>query len=201
MKFIAIKEGNRHVKRTNNWVKWTGIEITRLKQLVDDGMTVTEIAADLGRSFGGVSDKKRRLGLCTQLPKLSWSDPKLLAEIIKFKMAGWLQADIAKVYDVSEMSITHMLCENGFGGFLRNSPTEQHRWSEFELHGLRKYLRKGYSFERICTYFPRRTSGAVRYRIWKMTRYWLSPEQLAERERARRKFLHLPEIFEGENRS
>ena len=31
-----------------------------------------------------------------------------------------------------------------------------------------------------------------------MTRYWLSPEQLAEREQARRRFLHLPEIFEGE---
>ena len=31
----------------------------------------------------------------------------------------------------------------------------------------------------------------------KKTRYWLSPEQLAERERARRRLLHLPEIFEG----
>ena len=181
-------------------MKWTGIEITRLNNLVDKGRTNAEIAADLGRSRSSVADKKLRLGLAVPR-KLSWSDPKLLAGIIKFKMAGWLQADIAKVYGVGEVSISHVLCENGFGGILRNrqSPAEPLRqWSEFELHGLRKYLRKGYSFERICTYFPRRSPGAVRYRIWKMTRYWLSPEQLAEREQARRRFLHLPEIFEGE---
>ena len=138
-------------------MKWTGIEITRLKNLVDEGRTNAEIAADLGRSFLAVLDKKRRLGLCTQQQKLAWNDPKLLAEIIKFKMAGWRQADIAKAYDVSEMSITHVLCRNGFGGFLRIAPKKLRKWSEFELAGLRRYVKKGYSFERICSHFPRRT--------------------------------------------
>ena len=181
-------------KRTNAWIRWTNIEIARLKQLVDDGnLTTAEIAADLGRPVAGVTDKKLRLGLCTQHRKLSWSDPRLLAEIIKFKMLGWRHADIAKAYDVHEMCISHMLRRHGFGGFRRATSTEHRRWSEFELAGLRKYVKKDYSFERICAYFPRRTPEAVKYRIWQMTRFWLSPEQLAEREQARRRFLHLPE--------
>ena len=195
MKFIAIKEGNRHVKRTNNWVKWTGIEITRLKQLVDEGKTIAEIAADLDRAVSGVSDKKRRLGLCTPR-KLSTYCPKTLAEILKFKMAGWNLKEIAKAYGSSESRISGILCANGFKHFLWARPqyTQPFRpWSELELHRLRQSLRKGYSLDRICTYFPFRSRGAIRKRARKITRYWLSPEQLAERERARRRFLHLPE--------
>ena len=181
-------------KRTNSWIKWTNTEIARLKQLVDDGnLKTAEIAADLGRSAASISDKKLRLGLCTQHRKFSWSDPGLLAEIIKFKMVGWRHADIAKVYGVHEMCISHMLRRNGFNRFLSVRPTQLRKWSEFELAGLRRDIKKGYSFERICAHLPRRTPEAVKYRIWQMTRYWLSPEQLAEREQARRRFLHLPE--------
>ena len=54
------------------------------------------------------------------------------------------------------------------------------------------------SGDRICTYFSCRSSGAIHNIAWKITRYWLSAEQMAERERDRCRFLHLPAIFEGE---
>ena len=191
------------MKRTNNWVKWTDIEIARLRQLVDEGKAIAEIAADLGRAVSGVADKKRRLGLCTPR-RFSTYCPKTLAEIIKFKMAGWNLEEIAKVHGLNQSRISGILCANGFKHFLWARPqrTQPFRpWSELDLHRLRQSLRKGDNLDRICTLFPFRSRGAIRKRAWKMTRYWLSPEQLAERERARRIFLHLPEIFEGENRS
>ena len=182
-------------KRTNSWIKWTDTEIARLKQLVDDGnLTIPEIAADLGRAVSGVADKKRRLGLCTPR-KFSTYCPKVLAGIIKFKMAGWNLTEIAKVYGVGEPRISGILCANGFKHFLCARPqrTQPFRpWSEFELAGLRRDIKKGYSFERICAQRPHRAPTAIRKRARKMTRYWLSPEQRAEREQARRRFLHLP---------
>ena len=188
-------------KRTNSWIKWTHTEIARLKQLVDDGnLTIAEIAADLGRAIRGVSDKKRRLGL--SIPRrFSTSCPKTLAGIIKFKMAGWNIAEIAKVHGVNPSRISVILCANGFKGFLWARPqrTEPFRpWSEFELAGLRRDIKKGYSFEHICAQRLHRTPAAIRKRARQMTRYWLSPEQRAERDQARRRFLHLPEDTEQE---
>ena len=183
-------------KRTNAWIRWTHTEIARLKQLVNDGnLTITEIAADLGRAVAGVSDKKRKLGLCTPR-KLATYCPKTLAGIIKFKMAGWNITEIGKVHGVEQSRISGILCANGFKGFLwvRPQRTQPHRpWSEFELAGLRRDIKKGYSFERLCAQRPHRTPAAIRKRARQMTRYWLSPEQQAEREQARRRFLHLPE--------
>ena len=183
-------------KRTNYWIRWTNTEIARLKQLVDDGnLTTTEIAADLDRAVRGVTDKKRRLGLCTPR-KYSTSCPKTLAGIIKFKMAGWNLAEIAKAHGLDPSGISKILCVNGFKHFRWATPQYTHpfrHWSEFELAGLRRDIKKGYSFERICAQRPHRAPTAIRHRIWQMTRYWLSPEQSAEREQARRRFLHLPE--------
>ncbi len=187
-------------RRTNSWIKWTDIEIARLRQLVDDGnLTIPEIAADLGRAVSGVADKKRRLGL-SKPRKFSTYCPKTLAEIIKFKMAGWNLKEIAKVHGLSESRISGILCANGFKHFLWARPqcTQPFRpWSELELHRLRQCLRKGDSLDYICAFFPFRSRSAIRKRIWKITRYWLSPEQLAEREQARRRFLHLPEDTTG----
>ena len=183
-------------KRTNAWIRWTDTEVARLKQLVDDGnLTIAEIAADLGRAVRGVSDKKKQLGLCTPR-KYSTYCPKTLAGIIKFKMAGWNIVEIAKVYGVNPSRISGILCASGFKGFLWARPQriQPHRpWSEFELAGLRRDIKKGYSLKRICAQRLHRTPGGIRKRARKMTRYWLSPEQLAEREQARRRFLHLPE--------
>ena len=169
-------------RRTNSWIKWTNTEIARLKQLVDDGnLKIAEIAADLGRAVSGVTDMKRRLGLCTPR-KSSTYCPKTLAGIIKFKMAGWNLKEIAKVHGLSESRISGILCANGFKHFLWATPqyTQPFRpWSEFELAGLRRDIKKGYSFERICAQRPHRAPTAIRHRIWQMTRYWLSPEQLS----------------------
>ena len=166
-------------KRTNSWIKWTHTEITRLKQLVDDGnLTIAEIAADLGRAVAGVSDKKRKLGLCTPR-RFSTSCPKTLAGIIKFKMAGWNLVEIAKVHGVNPSRISGILCANGFKGFLWARPQRAELlrpWSELEVRRLRQSISNGDSFRHICTLFPFRSRGAIRKKMWRMTHFWLSPQ-------------------------
>ena len=54
-------------------------------------------------------------------------------------------------------------------------------WSEWELHRLRRYCKRNYPLDRIATYFPNRTRREVQERIWRMTRYWMTPEQQEER--------------------
>ena len=166
---------------------WTDAEITQLKRLVNERKTIAQMAAILGRPAPGVRDKKNRLGLCIP-PKLSSDCPKTLAQIIKFKMAGWHTHEVAKVFGSSTPSISRILCDNGFKGVFRaarQKETACDKWSEWDLIKLRRYCKKGYGIERICTYFRYRTRAAIRLRIWEMTRYWMTPEQQEERRLAK----------------
>ena len=62
-------------------------------------------------------------------------------------------------------------------------------WSEWELHRLRRYCKRNYPLDRIAIYFPNRTRRDVQQRIWKMTRFWQSPEERAIRKRYREKWM------------
>ena len=177
------------MKCAKAWVKWTPIEDTVLKHLVSERKKVSEIAKILDRSVYSVNNRKNTLGLQKphQFPEIT---PLCVAEIVKFKMAGWRHVDIAEVHGVSIAEISRILCENGMKGMLRASLKHQHPyrpWSELGAHRLREYLKKDYSFERICMHFPHRTPCAIRLKIWKITRYWLTPEQKEERRRAKEK--------------
>ena len=68
--------------------KWTEAEITQLKQLVDERKTVNQIAIIMGKTPTSINTTKIRYGIRKPMP-LSHKNPLHLAEIMKFKMAGW----------------------------------------------------------------------------------------------------------------
>ena len=163
--------------------EWTEADITQLKRLVNERKTAKEIGRILGRTHRAIDRRKRDMGLYKPM-MLSPHNPLHVAEVIKFKMAGWTLSEIAAIYKCSPQHVSRVLTLNGMVGFIRNPANPQRPytyWTEYELHRLRKYCKKGYGLERICTYFPNRSHKAVRMRIFKMTRYWMTPEQQEER--------------------
>ena len=163
--------------------EWTEADITQLKRLVNERKTAKEIGRILGRTHRSIDRRKRDMGIYKPM-MLSPHNPLHVAEVIKFKMAGWTLSEIAAIYKCSPQHVSRVLTLNGMVGFIRNPANPQRPytyWTEYELHRLRKYCKKGYGLERICTYFPNRSHKAVRMRIFKMTRYWMTPEQQEER--------------------
>ena len=169
------------------WRKWTESERIQLKQLVKERKSAQAISDIMGRSLAAVVNAKKRLGLHKPMT-LSPNEHLHIAEIIKFKMAGWNLEQIGKVYGLTESHVSSILVKNGL---LWKRGKLHQLWSEYELHRLRKYCKKGYNLNRICTYFPNHSRKAVRARIDKMTRYWFTPEEKAERKRLRKKEMEL----------
>ena len=172
--------------------RWTDSEKARLKQLVADRKDSHEIARILKRSQVAVQMAKVRYGYYS--PALfSPDNPLHLAEVIKFKMAGWSLERIAEVYGCSQAHISDLLTKNGFRYFARSkrkSATSQ-RWHEFDEALLRRLLKRRLSLERIRTHFPNRTPHAVRMKSEKMTRHWITPAEQAERKELRDKQLRV----------
>ena len=81
-------------------ILWTDLERKHLTQLVHEGKTNRQIAEILERSLKSITGQRRRLRLITKPHKLNHRDPKLIAQLIKFRMAGWQSKDIAKLFDV-----------------------------------------------------------------------------------------------------
>ena len=179
-------------KGRTTWVAWTDTEIQRLEQLVSEGRTASEIAKVLGRTYASITSRKEILGLKT--PKRFQRDcPKAVAELVKFKMAGWNLEQIGKVVELHHSDISKILCGNGF----RNLPRVSRRlsayrhWDEIEVATLRKMLVKGISLEQIYLKMPYRTPDAIRAKAHKITRYWISVEEQAKLRRMKRKQLRV----------
>ena len=176
--------------------RWTPLEIDQLLQATADGKTAKEIGVMLGRTHKSVKLKRQRLGVKIS-PKVA-NTPLRLAELIKFRMAGWTLKKIAKVYDVQESRICSILCQNGFKGFLTQKGGNSFStfWTEIELHRLRKlcgYFHENGGFskhrwEQIARHFPNRTTQAVEAKGIRMKRYWRSPEEIRERQYLRAKY-------------
>ncbi len=181
----------RHAK---TWTQWTAAEDNTLRKLVAEGKTAADIAKVLtNRTIYAIHNRRGILGIHRPY-KLSPRNPLRIAEVIKFKMAGWTHAEIAKVYCVSPAEVSSVLCSNGMQKFLwirRKHDKPRRYWSETEVALLRKYLKKGYSLQQICSKFPARSPNSVRSKVIRITRYWLTPEQLAEREQLNRKCLRV----------
>ena len=168
---------------------WTEAEITQLKQLVKERKPVREIVHIMGRSYGAVNNAKTRNGIYKPMT-LSRHNPLHVAEVIKFKMAGWTLEQIGEVFGFTIAHVSQVLRDNGMVRFMwiYNQGEKPYRiWSEYELHRLRKYCKKGYSLDRICTYFPNRSRKAIECRIQKMTRFWFTPAQKEARRLAKEK--------------
>lgn len=173
--------------------RWTEIEINQMTQMVEQGKTKVEIAKVLDRSYASTKIKSLELGLKSDC--LDTSDPILIAQLVKFRLAGWSCAKIGLAFGKTQGSISRALSVNGFKRVFKSVKYKYRstgvKWNELDTHLLRKYCRKGYSLDRICAYFPGRTRIAVREKIRKVTQYWLSAEEQAERLRLRKKRLRV----------
>ena len=172
------------------WKKWTPKEDARLKSLVGEGKPVREIAKILQRTEYSVNNRMGVLRIYKHR-KFTSRNPVLVAELIKFRMLGWKVDDIARVYGVRATNVSRILCRKGFKGKWTKPQPKNHTnyryWSEVELALLRKLLKKKYSTERIHREMPHRSLRVVQYQARKMTQYWLSDEEQAERKRLRKK--------------
>ena len=85
-------------KHAKTWTQWTAIEDNTLRKLVAEGKTASEIAKVLtNRTIYAIQNRRGILGIHRPY-KLSTRTPQYIAEVIKFKMAGWTHAEIAEVY-------------------------------------------------------------------------------------------------------
>ena len=136
--------------------RWSETEKARLKQLVSDRVGPKEIARILKRTKSSVETAKARYGYYRPI-LLSPDNPLHLAEIIKFKMAGWSLERIAEVYGCSQAHISDLLTKNGFRYFARSKREKRDftdDGSEFDEALLRRLLKRRLSLERISNTFP-----------------------------------------------
>ena len=186
----SIYNQKKQLKICNSFKRneWTQAEITRLEKLVNSRMPVKQIARIMGKTTASINSRKSRINL-KKPPKLSPKVPLHLAEIIKFKMAGWKLKEIAAVYDCTVSLVSSILCDNGFIGFMRGGReyrTETYqRWDEIDLARMRRACKRGYTLDEICALFPYRSLKAVRERINQMTRYWYRRYTLNAQAKAR----------------
>ena len=155
-----MKQGTR--KR-----RWTAAEDERLKRLVAEGKTAAEIGRCLHRREKSVSCRKGRLGLhrSASTYEFSYQNPTLLAELIKFKMAGWKHKEIADVFGKDVGQISRILIKNGFRGFMsqRKDWKETYRcWTEIEVSRLKVYLRQGMGYAEIQAKLSHRSISSIR---------------------------------------
>ena len=157
--------------------KWTLGEDLELKRYVSIGCyTAAEIAEKLRRSKGAVDARKHKLGLAEI--KFSAKDPATVAQILKFRLAGWTQREIGKVFGVSPAYISIVLCENGFRHFCKIRPQQmlyRNSWTDTELSLLRKCLAQGKTTVEIqAEELPHRSLHAIS-RIRSKVKRWVPP--------------------------
>ena len=182
-------------------IRWTSLEIKRLTQLVHEGKANRQIAEILERSLNSIVGQRRRLRLITKPHKLNHRDPKLIAQVIKFRMAGWQSKEVAEIFGVKRHSIAKITQRAGLSKrlpFKRPFKKQWLQWTDIEMARLRKlcghFHMLGFKEEhhtQIARHFPNRTRSAVRQRANAMMRYWITPEQIRERQRARKKQLRV----------
>ena len=153
--------------------KWTPGEDLELKRYFTLGYTSAEIAEKLRRSKSAVDARKNKLGLADI--KLSAKNPADVAQILKFRLAGWTQEKIGKVFGVTHAHISFILCGNGFRNFCKTYPKHKrckNTWTDSELSLLRKCLAQGYTTVEIqAKGLPHRSCDAINRKRSEMKRW------------------------------
>ena len=160
------------VKNRKEWTHGEDLELKRYVSL--GGYTSAEIAEKLGRSKGSVDARKHKLGLADI--KVSAKDPATVAQVLKFRLAGWTQEKIGKVFGVTHAHISLILCGNGFRNFCKTYPPKRKRyknsWTDSELSLLRKYIAQGYTTVEIqAKGLPHRSCDAINRKRSEMKRW------------------------------
>ena len=179
--------------------EWTDEDVIYLQELVIARRPVKHIARILGRTYFSVQAKKSAMNF-KKPAILSAKNPSNVAEIVKFRMAGWKLREIARIFRCDVVLILGILKSSGFDRFIkanRQFETEKYRrWDEIDLALMRKYCKKGYSFDFLCAQFPDRSVTAVRYRIQRMTRYWSPKYNIESKPKPKIRFNQLTEDSE-----
>ena len=98
--------------------KWTPAEDLELQRYFAFGCyTSAEIAEKLGRKKSAVDARKHKLGLTRT--KVSAKNPSDVAQILKFRMAGWTQKEIGGVFGVTHAYISEILRQEWVRSFLQ----------------------------------------------------------------------------------
>jgi len=189
----AIMHRRKKVLGIDIRVRWTEEEDAHLaKLLTDTDKTLAEIGNLLNRSEEAVGRRKERLGLMHPRGKLCKNAPADIAQLVKFKLAGWTHQAIAEVFQTHPSYISNLLTANGFMYFSSISQNAQKRyseWTELEVHRLRECLKRGVLLQHIYFAFPHRSKNAIHFKIKQITRHWSSPAEQAERKRLREKHM------------
>ncbi len=176
--------------------KWSPAEDLELRRYIEFGYyTSAEIAQKLQRTKSAVDARKNKLGITTT--KISAKDPATLAQILKFRMAGWTQKRIGEMFGVTHSYISEILRINGFLQFCRVFTKGKHprAWTEVELASLRKYLGRGYTTVQIQQELPHRSYDAISQKRALMTRHWLPRKEQERWERHHRRWANRTEFY------
>lgn len=170
---------------------WTPAEDARLKRLLTTTeLSLSEIAQQLNRTEMSIQRRKERLGIHRKPFKLDTHNPLHVAQIIKFKMAGWTCEKIAEAFGLKNSAqISHLLRKQGLHRFYAqtNNNSSWQKWGDVEVHRLRKRLQKKMPYREIYRQFPNRTPAAIRQQGRRITQHWLSDAEQAERQQLREK--------------
>ena len=171
----ALRFGTPPKPRPDAWTPAKDFELKRYFSL--GCYSSAEIAEKLGRSKGAVDARKHALGLTAI--KVSAKNPADVVQILKFRLAGWTQKQIGKVFGVTHAHISHVLRENGFRHFCKTYPKQKrfkNSWTDLELSLLRKYLMCGYTTAEIHRELPHRTLQAISQKRSILTRRMIAEE-------------------------
>lgn len=180
---LAKKHGIQF-QHANRRKYWTNKEIATLKKASAAGKLDREIAATLNRTVASIEKKREALGIRKPY-KLSFYEPQRIAQVIKFRMAGWSLQEIADVFGVTLSRISYILKRAGLthqfdqrkNNFGIRRQTYQ-RWTPVETHILRRKLSKCASLDDIYACFPNRTRYSIQFKADRLTKHWRSEPTL-----------------------
>ncbi|MDE0681672.1 MAG: hypothetical protein OXI63_02035 [Candidatus Poribacteria bacterium] len=165
---------------------WTPAENALIRKLVKKGFTTEKMAPYFpNRTLWALKHQRFSLKIKREPPWFSPQNKQCVAELVKFKMAGYSHKQIAARYAVSIQKISWVLCKAGFPQFRRvvKMPAKKKkRWSDVEIELLRKDLKRGIRGGQLHERHSQRTPRAVDKKVYQITRFWPTPQETARRE-------------------
>lgn len=167
-----VQKYRKNVLKIDYRKMWTPEDITTLKKYIADGVPLEDIAIRMNRTLGSVQRRKEKLFLRYEPVTLSKHCPKTVAQLLKFKMAGWTHERIAEVFGLKQGGqISHVLIANGYHRFCGVVGEKTWvRWTAPEVETLRDCIEKEMSQQEIQSLLPNRSLPAIRKKIRQLRR-------------------------------
>ena len=162
---VAIQNRRKNMLGIHFRKHWKADEEERLRQLLTEtDKPLTEIAELMDRTVKSIERRKERLKIHRIPFKLEKHNPAHVAEVIKFKMAGWTHEAIAEAFGVKTSSqISHVLITNGYHRFCPVVGEKTLvRWTEGERDVLRECLKKEMGLQAIQEHLPNRSISSIK---------------------------------------